>query len=377
MCDFGNTAVGVNKPSSGCTISHSVENIIGATNFTQVFVAKKLQSTTTSPGANLFGLISTHNVVSGMSNARSTETLGTFYFRMFNNVSNDDFWIDAINNTMIVRVIDSTNGIDSVYIDNVLVKRTFFTGTVTVSELASSNLYSGKMLRTIYFNYALTPADIAYCWNNGRPDLAPIREQDWLGINENILTGDNATFENTIGNWMGTSESIVARDTTIKRTGSASLKVSSSNTITDARFNFSSFYTRYKPLQRYRIKWWNYIPSGQNHSTNLLPRFIDMGGTNGFVITIIQRPEAVIYDTWQEYIYEFVGTDLFSFTIRCNSGAGAFEMYIDDVEITSLGRILDLNPSGIEINSSGVVTGWKDASDNELHATVSGSPDLV
>jgi hypothetical protein len=204
MCDFGNTAVAMNKDttSKGITIPSSLNSAIaGATDFSYVYTGEDIRRIAGNTHTVFGAKMSSEGTSSG-DGYISTDSDGRGLFAtLYRNTSvvHTYFSMPEKGMSQLTRVISSSKGTDSLYINNILFAQSTFTGTVTATEIVDGIEYGAKNNSRHFFNYALTPAEVSLLWNSGRPDRAVL--PDYMKWGSNVERVKNGTFDSGT-NWI-------------------------------------------------------------------------------------------------------------------------------------------------------------------------------
>ena len=219
--------------------------------------------------------------------------------------------------------------------------------TVTSSNLilgvglASTNIFNSTFHRVAVFNYAMAAADVASLV------VAGVSQSDqWgapgqiAGFNPAVLNGGFETNSlNASGTWQalesGSPPSTATIDTSgsFSRSGTNAGKLTINATGDGAGFAMNNGANVILAGRRYRLSAW--LRRGASVST-VSARFRSVPGP---ILAITPN----LTTTYQQTTVEFVATATAGILIDRNSLPLNAEIYIDDVELTRLGAIVDLD----------------------------------
>jgi len=261
------------------------------------------------------------------------------------------------------------NGTDTAYTETTSGTPPAWSAAVTstfcsVGMAVGVSLFTGRIYRSVVFNRALSAADVTELITVGvNPADQWGTQTQVIGYNPAVLNGGFETNSlNASGTWgtvvAGTSTATIDTSGSFSRTGTNAGKLtldgSSSTAIFTANNNSTSVLAVNK---RYRVSFWARKGATSGSCGVRFGSAVAGGiyGDTGLVLTTSYANTTV----------EFVTVPDGSFTMyRLAGSAAGSEIYIDDVEITRIGAIVDLDFT--------VGTGYQatDRSTNALHGTL-------
>lgn len=262
------------------------------------------------------------------------------------------------------------NGTDTAYTETTGGTPPAWSDTITSTNLfigqstGTSNIFTGRIYRAVVFNRALSAGDVTELITTGvNPADQWGTQTQVIGYNPAVLNGGFETNSlNAAGTWatavLGTSTTTIDTSGSFSRTGTNAGKFTLDGSSSYAAFLANNGSTNFLALnKRYRISFWA-RKGATSGSCGLQYGASGAGsiyGNTGFTLTT----------TYANTTVEVVTVVDGGFTIARYAGSAALsEIYIDDVEITRIGAIVDLDFT--------VGTGYQatDRSTNALHGTL-------
>lgn len=255
---------------------------------------------------------------------------------------------------------ESTGGTPPAWSDTVV--SSFF--NVGCLNSSATTIFTGRIYRSVVFNRALSAGDVTELITTGvNPADQWGTQTQIIGYSPAVLNGGFETNSlNAAGTWatsvLGTSTATIDTSGLFSRTGTNAGKLT-----LDGSGSFASFLannTNVSTLainKRYRISFWA-RKGATSGACGLQFGAVGAGniyGNTGFTLTT----------TYANTTVEVVTVTDGGFTLARYAGSAALsEIYIDDVEITRIGAIVDLDFT--------VGTGYQatDRSTNALHGTL-------
>jgi hypothetical protein len=260
------------------------------------------------------------------------------------------------------------NGTDTAYTENTGGTAPAWGQTVvsdfTITGAFATNPFTGRIYRSVVFNRALSASDVTELITVGvNPADQWGTQTQAVGYNPAVLNGGFETNSlNASGTWAtsanGTSTATIDTSGSFSRTGTNAGKLT-----LDGSGNFASFLLNNSNIntlavsKRYRISFWA-RKGAASGACGVQFGSVAAGasyGNTGLVLTT----------SYANTVIEVVlSTDGGLTLARQSSSAAGSEIYIDDVEVTRIGAIVDLDFT--------VGTGYQatDRSTNNLHGTL-------
>jgi hypothetical protein len=262
------------------------------------------------------------------------------------------------------------NGIDTAYSETTGGTPPAWSATITSTNLfigqstGTSNIFTGRIYRSVVFNRALSATDVTELITTGvNPADQWGTQTQAVGYNPAVLNGGFETNSlNASGTWAtsanGTSTATIDTSGSFSRTGTNAGKLT-----LDGSGNFASFLLNNSNIntlavsKRYRISFWA-RKGAASGACGVQFGSVAAGasyGNTGLVLTT----------SYANTVIEVVlSTDGGLTLARQSSSAAGSEIYIDDVEVTRIGAIVDLDFT--------VGAGYQatDRSTNALHGTL-------
>ena len=262
------------------------------------------------------------------------------------------------------------NGTDTAYTELTGGTPPAWSDTITSTNLfigqstGTSNIFSGRIYRSVVFNRALSASDVTELITTGvNPADQWGTQTQTVGYNPAALNGGFETNSlNASGTWAtsvgGTSTATIDTSGSFSRTGTNAGKLTLDASASFAAFQGSNGSTTLLALaKRYRISIWT-RKGATSGSCGIQFGPIGSGaayGNTGLSLTTSYANTVV------EVVSSIDGGITFG---RQASSAALSEIYIDDVEVTRIGAIVDLDFT--------IGTGYQatDRSTNALHGTL-------
>jgi len=279
----------------------------------------------------------------------------------------------AFSGQIVDFVLVRSAGVFSVYVNGTQYTLTNTTGNISLSAAANlrvggyfvaSQVYDQPIYRSAVFNRALSAADIADLIANGiNPADQWGTQTQVVGYSPAVLNGGFETNSlNAAGTWnaagAGTSTATIDTSGSFSRTGTNAGKLTLDGSSSFAAFQINNASTATLQLnKRYRISFW----ARKGASSGSCGFQFGAGSSGG----IYGNTGLVLTTTYANTTVEVVSVVDGAFSISRQPGSAAnAEIYIDDVEITRIGAIVDLDFT--------VGAGYQahDRSTNALHGTL-------
>jgi hypothetical protein len=230
----------------------------------------------------------------------------------------------------------------------------------------SATIFTGRIYRSVVFNRALSATDVTELITTGvNPADQWGTQTQLLGFNPAVLNGGFETNSlNVAGTWSangsGTSTATIDTSGSFSRTGTNAGKLTldslSSFVAFQASFSSATFLALAK---RYRVSIWARKGAASGACG------IQFGNTSGAAAYFSSG--LVLTTSYANTLVEIVSANDGLFSISRQSGSAALsEIYIDDVEVTRIGAIVDL-----DFTTGGGTTAF-DRSTNGLDGTLFG-----
>jgi hypothetical protein len=262
------------------------------------------------------------------------------------------------------------NGTDTAYTETTTGTPPAWSATITSTNLfigqstGTTSIFSGRIYRSVVFNRALSASDVTELITVGvNPADQWGTQTQVIGFNPAVLNGGFETNSlNASGTWAtsvgGTSTATIDTSGSFSRTGTNAGKLTLDGSGSFASFQGSNGSTSFLAVnKRYRISIWA-RKGATSGSCGVQFGPIGSGaayGNTGLSLTT----------SYANTVVEVVSSIDGGITLgRQASSAALSEIYIDDVEITRIGAIVDLDFT--------VGTGYQatDRSTNALHGTL-------
>ena len=249
--------------------------------------------------------------------------------------------------------------------------------------LASTNIFNSTFHRAALFNYALAAADVASLV------VAGVSQSDqWgspssvIGFNPAVLNGGFETNSlNAAGTWGKFEIGSPASTATIDTSGSFSKSGTNAGKFTlNANGDGVGFFanngtTTIVANRRYRASAW----FRRGASVSGVAARLREGSSGTILVTT-----SALTTTYQQFSAEWVATTNATLYIERSGGIPNGEIYVDDVELTRLGAIVDLDftmgcgnqlqdmsPNGFNVNLFGGFTWCNPRDFGQLRVTIS------
>jgi hypothetical protein len=270
-------------------------------------------------------------------------------------------------------VLVRSAGVFSVYVNGSAYALSNTTGNISLSAAANlrvggyfvaSQVFDKEVYRFVVFNRALSATDVVEVGTTGvNPADQWGTQTQLLGFNPAVLNGGFETnLLNAAGTWSanagGTSTATIDTSGSFSRTGTNAGKLT-----LDALSSFAAFQASFSSAtflalaKRYRISIW----ARKGASSGACG--IQFGNSSGAAAYFSSG--LVLTTSYANTLVEIVSANDGLFSISRQAGSAALsEIYIDDVEITRIGAIVDLDFT--------IGTGYQatDRSTNALHGTL-------
>ena len=235
---------------------------------------------------------------------------------------------------------------------------------VGAANTSATTTFQGRIFRSVVFNRALSAADVIEVGTTGvNPADQWGTQTQIVGYNPAVLNGGfEINLLNASGTWatngFGTSTATIDTSGSFSRTGTNAGKLTLDGSGSFAAFSANNSNISVLALnKRYRISFWA-RKGATSGSCGLQFGAVASGnayGNTGFTLTT----------TYQNTTVEVVSVVDGGFTIARYAGSAAnSEIYVDDIEVTRIGAIVDLDFT--------VGAGYQayDRSSNALHGTM-------
>ena len=257
------------------------------------------------------------------------------------------------------------NGTDTAYIETTSGTPPAWSAAVTstfcdVGMAVGASLFTGRIYRSVVFNRALSASDVTELITLGvNPADQWGTQTQVIGFNPAALNGGfEANSLNAPGTWgtsaSGTSTATIDTSGSFSRTGTNAGKLT-----LDGSSNYTAFQANngaanlFAINKRYRISFWARKGATSGSCGVQIGNFASGAayGNTGLVLTT----------SYANTVFEVVTVTDGGLTLgRQGSSVGLSEIYIDDVEVTRIGAIVDLDLS------VGIGLFFPDRSDNRL-----------
>ncbi len=317
----------------------------------------------------------------GANNAYKLEVqTNTLYFFLFTDVNNQIRfsidWTNYINQDIHLTITWSGDKTDTdkgftLYVNG-------SPKTITASEVGafagitgnndplylgktSSRFTDGKVYGYQLYNRALTASEVVSLYNYGHPELYSLPYADRGASNTSIVTGEDAVFNSTVGNWTAQNSTTLSSSAVQQVDGTNSMSITLSSGIITIGNNLARLANVPFIVGKSYLVTCDYY----NASTPTSYRFTVGGGNNVYLDGAKNQ--------WNSVSAVITATATGNMDIRPFAGdfVSGDTLYIDNLSITQIGAVAEFYPENATSYS------WIDASGNNLHAQGSGSPTAV
>lgn len=355
-------AVNFDGATSGTRISAPCQSI-GVDDFT-IWVRFRVPSSATASSISIIGT-STISTSTNAANALSLDIFsnGTLSLRRWGAVTFTDYRYAQISgfrtsySGQIVDIVITRSGSTlKIYINGTDTAYSSATGGTVPSwgdtiasdyvyiggTNASTGLYVGRLYRAVVFNRALSASDVSELITIGvNPADQWGTQTEVIGFNPAVLNGGFETNSlNASGTWFasagGTSTATIDTSGSFSKSGANAGKLALDASSTYAGFNANNSTSIIQVNKRFRISFW----ARKGVGSNACGVQFGTGGSTGQY----GNTQLVLTTTYANFVSEFISATDGTFAIGSLSGSAASsEIYIDDIELTRIGAILDLD----------------------------------